>query len=627
MANIENFDIDANQSSRHEQGQGLVMRAKEWLSAIRRANPNIAGVDKDVSDLVEEAHSGELPAETTETVLVTGIEEVVTDGLMAKETISALDATQTNALGEALNAVGSVDGDEAVARVIEAIEHTLPAQAEAVAVKDALSIDTSSLEELTVAYSQEEQSVRDAIKDVLSRPLDIRDGHQMASYAKIVKVMESVHGDALRWREELGSPDNALPDEVRHLVNNEHYLPNVYFHNATADYGSRIQILQERYQQDGSTNMDELLQLKDVYSRKTAASISYALNIKANGGEARLDMARAYYFGDLQTFGVSGFYDGTVYMPATKYAESAKDYLANVSALSPAGCDAVNKAFGTVNFDRYNIRQLLLMSQVAEGDSFAIERLKEECPSIVVTGANGDHNGAYKQLIKPLETSSTLFFEVRDMDSLRQISPYLKSIGLDEIARLTIGGHGGESGIHLTRDMVIGGSGKPQAEQAVTVSAIYETALKELYRMIRPDAHTGRPSVNIASCSQAKKFKTDKAGKSLSTAELIAMAHPGMNVTASSQIAYFAGESHQARADKGERLMLNPNASVRLLERLRTKKNTPSIVIKFLERRTQIMANKGKYYIASSTIVRAERDGTGHRLYRKRSDGRVKIGT
>ncbi len=269
-------------------------------------------------------------------------------------------------------------------------------------------------------------------------------------------------------------------------------------------------------------------------------------------------LGTSFMAGDVRKYGFDRQHDPEIGKVSTALNrlgyKTCINYMENVVSLGADEIVALNRDLGTVNFGSYTLGTLQSMRDIITnpGDHPEI--------SIIVRGNDGDPNGAINDLVSGHNLRDTLIFEINTQQGLEKIEATVASLGV-KIKKVTLAGHGGASGLHVSSRLTIARDKDKLAENS---------PLLAIMNRITPD-QSGAKNVFLASCSQGRRYD----GKGSTAEALASVADADLVVEAASRVAYI-GDSGEHGAK-----VVRTNAyyeTARSLKRLKALPGVKSLV-------------------------------------------------
>jgi len=140
---------------------------------------------------------------------------------------------------------------------------------------------------------------------------------------------------------------------------------------------------------------------------------------------------------------------------------------------------------------------------------------------VIVRGVNGDYNRAFGALTESHDLKGVLCVEVGQIADVEAVNEWLDQNRMP-LNRLTIAGHGGREGIHISMNAVL----------ARDQSSVGQPALRTLFHHIVPDSE-GVRNIVLNSCSQGRDYDTKG-----SMAQIISAIDTTATITAAPRVSY-----------------------------------------------------------------------------------------
>lgn len=560
----------------------LYDRAKAYFGAIRehfrdRHGDNLgtamAAEDQAVANLIEESHGVPGPTEADRlTTDIVGAEEIITTteetGVgRAPETAEALSWVPPDELAEALGIIGNNEGGEdgtAVKTVCSAIDAAKDGDGAEEDKSPGLSEQRSSLgedslqeesrdetlafirrtseyleslpeDELRNKYASGDMETHDLFKQIANIPFPM--GPKL--HDTVLTVLRSQHGDVADWKGlEPGSSD----------------ITGLYMERP--DFGRIIVRAAEiEYARSGGLHTGEELGLAQPPEGLGEANRTYvkrireaaAVALEAYGADGTIDEGKMELIqtvfgssGDFVAFGFDKQWEGSrksdVSTQNHKAFEAADNYVQNIERIGADAAMQLHEQLGIANFQRYDSGMLENAVKLLQDDEDIVKRLQQNGIALLISGHDGDHNGAFANLREA--SRHALPFEVSSLADITGLIDVLKTRGIDIIKHLTLAGHGGERGLHLSDDCLMPKS----AFKDTTSSEITTSPLNRLFRQLLKSG--GDCTLN--SCSQAKQY----GGKS-SLADQLAATYLGMKVIGANDVMHLSTEDRRGGVEVG----------------------------------------------------------------------------
>jgi len=353
-------------------------------------------------------------------------------------------------------------------------------------------IPFTNLEELIGDGSAEVAHLAERIAQIPSRALGTKSPIFTELHARNLRLIEQQVGSgALQWREKLRAGEELVP--AANLYVERGQIGSMLLHDAK-------QVLDRGLEQDTSAKSHR--DNYEMYAKSASDAFKYALDYEQVGDDdvsIRRAMGSAMLDGDILQYGYTKtkLDDETSEWFIDEEGVSAlSHYVENIEQLGIASAQRLHERFGIVNFGRYEPRLLESMNDMLEHPPVGRDI------SVIVLGRTGDHNAAFTWMMinQPLE--HTVVFEVETADDVAEVARSLDRLG-GTYRQLTLGGHGGESGLSLSQSFRVGCLDSDLETMA-------RNPVNNIIERLTPN-DDGNRDVVLYSCSQGRRYKGDKS--------------------------------------------------------------------------------------------------------------------
>ncbi len=582
-------------------------------------------IEADVTGLVEEMKSpgGEVAGalgRSEETALTEAFEIVQSAGgdkealaLVAKE-IDVSHGDRSDYINEVNRQVGQVRQEHSLTGDVVFVDGV-----EGRSERVAINMGKLSQEELRQLLEANDPDVGKYALEFASRKIDFHDQASFQEHMKIFHALRNINGNPYTWGKK--GQRGSIHQETMARYGETDQLSVLTMQAAFEDAAARIEAVKNNKNLNAEQINAEIVVAKQSLRMDIGAALSHGLRLSremsAYWDNDRKGMAMQYLHGDIAAFGFSAGPNGQA-VPNEKMRLSAMNYIANVTEIGPDACDRLHHELGIVNFDRYNKEQLKLASEITQPGANAKELLPPDGSiSILISGVNGDHGGAYPDAMRAVRTTRMVPFEISSAKDLAKVDSLRYRVGAP-IGQLTLAGHGGEGGLRMSRNLLIGHfDGNNNGVETITPGRNHY--LHNLLYAIETDNETNRAPITLMSCSQGKNFKHNVTGKKqMSLAERFADTGYLFRVTAARETAY-ALPSQKA----GNIYMAQQNFASRILKQVETGTRTlPAPLVNFLRRHIE----KHGWSESTASQVDSPTPIKGFKPKVRKSSGNVKIG-
>lgn len=260
--------------------------------------------------------------------------------------------------------------------------------------------------------------------------------------------------------------------------------------------------------------MKERLAAIERYNSVAGEAVRFVLDLEKNPDLQSL--ATGYLKGDIRDYGFTSKEGGTTQINSLGNRD-LQAFVTNVDSVGLDGIRRLHTDLGTVNLGAYTSNTLKNMLDIIENP----QAYEQQGISVIVRGVNGDHNGALQSLTGSHDLKGVLCIELGEVADVEAINYWL-DLNKMPLNRLTITGHGGREGIHISRNAVL----------ARDQSSVGQPELRTLFHHIVPDSE-GVRDIILDSCSQGRSF--DAKG---SMAQVISAIDTTATVTAAPRVSY-----------------------------------------------------------------------------------------
>lgn len=326
----------------------------------------------------------------------------------------------------------------------------------------------------------------------------------LGAHMKVLQLLEASEGSApLRWRSK---------------VRNGEPVSEAARNYADKPFLAYVALVNLRAETEAKSNthifIKEKIDAARRYKSGAAEAIRYVLDTERNPGLEGL--ATAFMTGDIKDYGFSGKEGGIRTINTTGHLDILR-FVNNVDSVGPEGIATLHSELGVVNLGAYSQTTLKSMLHIMEHP----EAHRDKGVSVILKGVNGDYNSAFHSLTSAHNLESTLCLEVGQLSDIQKANDLLDRLDLP-LNRLTIAGHGGRQGIHISRTAIL------QRD----ASAVDHPTLRRLLSRIVPD-ESGVRNVILNSCSQGREY--DARG---SMAQILSKIDGDATVTAAPDVSY-----------------------------------------------------------------------------------------
>jgi len=340
----------------------------------------------------------------------------------------------------------------------------------------------------------------------LMSTLDISDDGKgsLSAHMKVLRMLESSEGSApLEWRRQLraGEPLSVAAQNYADKPN----LARAVMDNVTADMTEKMK---------SHIFVKEKMEAVARYSTTASEAVKHVLDLDNNPGLQSL--ATSYLNGDLRDYGYTSKEGGIKTVTAAGIYDIAS-FVTNVDSVGREGIARLHADLGTVNFGGYTAQTLKNMLDIIENP----QDYQHQGIGVIVRGVNGDYNRALGTPTESHDLKGVLCVEIGQLSDVESVNEWLDQNRMP-LNRLTISGHGGEQGIHISKTAIL------RRDKA----SVGQAELKTLFDHIVPDSE-GVRAIILNSCSQGKKY--DARG---SMAEIVSAIDTTATVTAAPGVSY-----------------------------------------------------------------------------------------
>ena len=571
----EGVSVLTPEQERRENAVARLESAERRLEVIAE-EVGVEGLDSAVAGYVEAVSATDVePINQLEGAEV-GVSEIITYPKDSVETAGALNNVPTEVLGEVLREVEAAAGDEAVEMIIDAVEDNDGAgkkehvrepievvsseqiaesfqhiKGEVFRYNHALSLlqmemrgeatfDDDALKEIASHTTLEmllgkkyvidadgkveihaSQEALHLANRIAARPFEDKELHMHLGAVRILSVEV---GSSNEWRQRLNAGEQ-LPDAVRTYAELRQF-PGIDFF---ARY--RDEILPDvKESLDTSKSLKERRDLQEKFRTEASKTINalYGIEDWDDAPEQIKQMVIGFKQGDIKSYGYNKGEQGVFNI---RGVEAICGYISNVNSIGSDNAAKLNGLFGTINFASYKRETLSAVLNYVENPT--------AYPSvdIIIRGQNGDHNGAFHELLRNRELVKTLVFEIGRPQEIEVINALLDKNGT-AVGKVTLAGHGGRDGLRLSPNCLIG-----RMYEGGTRSV--PSSLVRVMERITPDDNGDKPVV-LSSCSQGRRYNM---GATPSLADTISYLIPGSRVEAAPRVSYFSKVVNGAEGD------------------------------------------------------------------------------
>lgn len=326
----------------------------------------------------------------------------------------------------------------------------------------------------------------------------------LGAHMKALRMLEVSEGSApLQWRSKIRAGESV--SEAARNYADKPFLACAVMVNLEAETSAKM---------DTHIFIKEKIDAAKRYKSGAAEAIRYVLDTERNPDLEWL--STAFMKGDIKDYGFSGKEGGIRTINQTGHIDILR-FVTNVDAVGREGVAKLHNELGTVNIGAYSSTTLRSMLHIIEHP----EAHRDKGVSAILRGVNGDYNAAFYNLTAAHDLENTLCLEIGQLSDVQKANDLLDRLDVP-LNRLTIAGHGGRAGIHISRTAIL-------RRDVPTVS---NPIFRRLLGRIVPD-ESGARNVILNSCSQGRDY--DSQG---SMAQIISTLDTGTTVTAAPDVSY-----------------------------------------------------------------------------------------